>query len=816
VTKSNDRSNSVQPNSKTPMADSTQRRSRKSRRQSRGGVLRQLRKRAVQTQENILFGLEQVEQRIPKVVRGPFKNRQTRSRVGLLAAALLIAGGGRWAYAEFDRSLPNPALLQSFARRGTVTIKAGDNSTLFQAGDATREKVSVDKLPKQVVNAFIAAEDRRFYQHNGVDLQGIARAVGRNVLSGGVAEGGSTITQQVARMAFLNQDRSLVRKLKEAVLAQKIEREVKDKNKLLEHYLNLVYLGSEAYGISDAAWVYFSKPVDQLTLAETAMIAGLPPAPNAYSPVVSLDAARERRDIVLVRMQEQGFITADEASKAKAEKIQLKKSTPKYTYSAAPYFTDYVQQELPKLISKDDLEAGGLTIETTLNPRWQKAAEEAVRDETGEATGPEAFQGALVAVDPANGEIRAMVGGKDYYGQKKADAKYKGDQFNRATQAMRQPGSTFKPFVYAAAIASGISPYKGYEDRPLSVDGYKPKNYGNSYSGSLDVRTALAKSSNIVAVKVLLDVGFDPAIEMAKKMGIESRLEPVYSMVLGSFEVNLLELTSAYGTFAANGMHAKAHGIKKITNAEGRVLFDASNADYKPKRAVDEGTSAIMTWLLEGVVNNGTGQPASLPDRAAAGKTGTSEKTRDLWFVGYIPQLVAGVWLGYDDSYPTGGSSAMAADVWRRFMKQATKDITVAKFPELPKNLDERKGSIKSKPIKANTYAEPIPSKKEAASDWNDRSSGGGGGGYSSGGGGGYYEEPAPAPSSGGGGGGYADPAPAYEPPAPAPAPDAYYEPAPAYEPPAPEPEPAAPAPAAPEPAPPADAGGGDAPLPPQ
>jgi penicillin-binding protein 1A len=791
------------------MADSTEGRNRKPiprkvRRKMLNARVSNVRDRVLETQENMASGLRGMENRLPTRLRG----KRVRRFAAFAAGALLLVGGGRLAYWKFDESLPAPSALNTFMRRGTLVIKGVDGTILHQIGDVTRDKVAIDKLPPKVVQAFIAAEDRRFYQHNGVDAQGILRAVVRNISSGGLAEGGSTITQQVARMAFLNQDRSLGRKLKEAVMAQKIEREV-PKQKLLEHYLNLVYLGSEAYGVADAAWVYFGKSVDQLTLAEVAMIAGLPPAPSVYSPLENPDTAKERRNIVLERMLEQSFITAEEAAAAKAEPLSLKKSTPKNLYSESPYFTDYVQQELPKLISKEAIDAGGLTVETTLNARWQKAAEEAVQGETGAAIGPEAFQGALVAVDPSNGEIRAMVGGKDYYGQTKgeakADNKYQGDQFNRATQAMRQPGSTFKTFVYTAAIAAGFSPYKGYSDAPFFVDGYEPKNYGNSYSGSLDMRQALTKSANVVAVKVLIDVGFDPVIDMAKKMGITSKLEPVYSMALGSYEVNLLDLTSSYGTLAAKGMHTKPHGIRKVIDPQGKVLY---NADFPAERAVDPDTAAITTWMLENVVNNGTGRPAALDDRSVAGKTGTSEKTRDLWFVGYIPQLVAGVWLGYDDSYPTGGASSMAADVWRRFMNKATKDIAVAKFPDLPKNMDERKGSIKAKAVKPNnSYSKGIPSAKEAAqSEWNDRgssgsNSGGGGGGY--GGGGGQsssYEEPRSS---------YTAPAPAeeprsYAPAPPAAAPEPAYEPEPApasVEPPASvAPEPEAPAPAAPPP----------------
>ncbi|MBE9029644.1 penicillin-binding protein 1A [filamentous cyanobacterium LEGE 11480] len=775
--------------------------SRRRKRRDRG-----LRKQALQTRETVTDGLDDIIRRVP----APLKRRRNQLVIGAVATTVLLVAGGRIAYWNTDRDLPSPSLLSSFRRQGTLVIKAADGSVLQQTGDSTREKVSIDKLPKNVVNAFIAAEDRRFYEHNGVDLQGIARALVRNVRSGGVAEGGSTITQQVARMAFLNQDRSLVRKWKEAVLAQKLEREI-DKPKLLEHYLNLVYLGSEAYGISDAAWVYFSKSVDELTLAETAMIAGLPPAPSAYSPLINKDAAKQRRNLVLDRMEEQGFITSSEASKAKSEKITLKQETPKNLYSSSPYFTDYVRQELPKLIDKEDLQAGGLLVETTLNPRWQKIAAKAVRSQTGSATGPKAFQGALVAVDPSNGEIRAMVGGKDYYGdgKKSPDDKYKGDQFNRATKAMRQPGSTFKMFVYTAAVAAGFSPYKSYKDAPFHVDGYEPKNYGDSYSGSLNMRQALTKSANVVAVKILIDVGFDPVIRLAKNMGLTTKLEPVYSMALGSYEVNLVDLTSSYGTLAAEGMHAKAHGIRKVTNSQGKVIY---KADFKPKRVVDEGTSSIMTWMLENVVTSGTGQPASLPDRQVAGKTGTSEKTRDLWFVGYIPQLVTGVWLGYDDSYPTGGSSGMAAAVWRRFMRDATKDITIAKFPDLPNNLDTRKGSIKSDPVKTNRRYNKKWKGNEKKKRRRRRNSDDGYASASR-----SYSKPryyAPKPKK---------PKPYYPPPQPAynaPAPKPYYPAPKPYNPPAPKPynpPPAAPAPppmADPAPPPLADPGAA-APAPP-
>lgn len=643
--------------------------------------------------------------------RLPWPLKRTTGRV-IVTLLLLGAGGLTYGYWKIDSELPEINTLQAFVRPGTLTVKAMDGSSILQTGPATRDKLPLNKLPKQVINAFIAAEDRRFYQHNGVDYWGLVRAIGRNVSQGEMVEGGSTLTQQLARMVFLNQDRSLIRKIREALLAQKLSREV-SKDQILEKYLNMVYLGSEAYGVGDAAWVYFSKPVSDLTLSEAALIAGLPPAPSDYSPIVNVEVAKVRRNIVLERMEEQGFITPGEASKARSEAIRLKPETPKHLYSSSPYFSSYVEQELSKYVSKDVLEYGGLTVETTLNPEWQKSAEEAIQDAIKlDGPGQGFEQAALVAVDPRNGEIRALVGGSDYY---------KGSQFNRATQAQRQPGSTFKAFVYGAGIAAGFSPNRTYEDRPYVIDGYEPKNYGGQYSGrSIDMRTALTKSVNVVAVKILLDVGFEPVIELAKQAGIDSPMKDTYSLALGSYEVNLLELTSGYGIFAAKGQHTTPHAITRIIDNKGKEIFKAK---FESKQAMDADSAAITTWMMRGVVDNGTGSPAALPDRSVAGKTGTSEKARDLWFIGYIPQLVAGVWLGNDDSAPTAGSSGTAAAAWGQFMKKVIKGMPEEKFPELPKDFDdqERKGSIKAKKVTPNSsYSKTVPTTPEK-SDWRDR-----------------------------------------------------------------------------------------------
>lgn len=622
------------------------------------------------------------------------------SRRRWLWIGLLVAGSGGGALAfgiwNIERTLPDVSDISGFVRNGTLTIEAADGTVLQQLGPATREKLAYQQIPPKVVQAFIAAEDRRFYQHNGVDVQSVVRAFATNLVARDVVEGASTITQQLARIVYLNQERSMGRKLQEALLAQKIEREL-SKQQVLEKYLNLVYLGSGAYGVADAAWVYFSKSVDQLTLPEIATIAGLPPAPSDYSPLVNPDVARERRNVVLGRMREAGFISRAEEEAADAQPLKIRPSLPKKLYSDTPYFTTYVQQQLPKLVSKEELEVGGLTVETTLNPHWQKAAQKAVMNAVKNIGPYEGFQqAALVAIDPSNGEIRAMIGGTDF----------ERSQFNRATQAQRQPGSAFKAILYTTAIATGKSPYDSYLDAPYTVDGYKPENYGRKYSGWMTLRQAITNSVNIISVKLLIDTGFDPVIKMAHQMGIKSNLLPAYSLALGTSEVNLLELTNSYATLAAAGDFTEAHGIRRILNRKGDVLYDAS---YKTQPVVDKNTVAIVTWMMQNVINSGTGQAAQI-GRPVAGKTGTSEEARDLWFIGFIPQLVAGVWLGNDNNTPTWSYSSTAASVWHDFMEVAVKGMPVKNFPDLPP-LDGRKGSIKAKPVRPNrAYTSDAPS----------------------------------------------------------------------------------------------------------
>ncbi|TVQ14760.1 MAG: PBP1A family penicillin-binding protein, partial [Leptolyngbya sp. DLM2.Bin27] len=621
----------------------------------------------------------------------------------VLLAGAGLAGGGTRVYRVLEATratLPDTTSALTYQRDGTVTMLSADGVILQKLGPATRETIAYSAMPEHLVQAFIASEDQRFYAHNGVDYRGIARAAWANVLNRDVVEGASTITQQLARIVFLDQERSVQRKIKEIMMALKLEESL-TKEQIAERYLNLVYLGSGAYGVADAAWIYFGKTIDQLTVAEAAMIAGMAPAPSLFSPAVNPEAARSQRNRVIRRMLATGMITGLEAEAAIGTDVAATINQPKFLYSEFPYFTIHIQKQLETLLPPEILEAGGLTVETTLNVVWQRRAEAAVNDAIASYSSRQRIgQIALVAVDPRNGEIKAMVGGTDFTRE---------NQFNRVTQAQRQPGSTFKTFVYTAAIAGGMSPYKEYVDARFVVDGYEPKNYGDRFSGTMDLLRALRSSVNIVAVKLLIDTGFDPVVELAERMGIRSPLLPAYSLALGSSEVNLLELTSAYGTLANRGIHRPAHSIRRVLNANGEVIYEHPN---EMVQAVDADTAAIMTWMLRDVVESGTGRNANL-GRPVAGKTGTSEEYRDLWFVGYIPQLATGVWMGNDDNTPTRGSSPMAAAVWRNFMSKLTDDIPSEPFPTLPR-LGGRSGTITLSPVKpgrvvADSVSSPAP-----------------------------------------------------------------------------------------------------------
>ncbi|MCS5706928.1 PBP1A family penicillin-binding protein [Synechococcus sp. FGCU-3] len=600
------------------------------------------------------------------------RGRNHLLRSGLLALA--IGGGVALGQAALvsgvDALLPDARRISTFNRPGTLTILSADGEVVQTIGPASREKLSPGQVPPLVEQAFVAAEDRRFYQHAGVDPAGIARALVRNITQRSVEEGASTITQQLARTVFLSQDRTIIRKLKEAALAGKLERQL-SKEQILTEYLNVVYLGSSAYGVADAAWIYFSKTPAQLTLPEAALIAGLPPAPSVYSPLVNPDLALQRRAIVLRRMEEAGFISATEQAEANATPLELKPAEPKYWVSRAPYFSSWVQQELPRVLTPEQLEVGGLTVRSSVNLKWQDQAQRTINQYA-----PGEMEGALVAMEPGTGLVRALVGGKDF-------AK---SQFNRATQALRSPGSTFKLFVYLTAVKEGMKPERVLKDSARCFRGYCPRNFGNRYMGNVPMWVALQNSLNVVAVALLEELGFDKVIDTAKSLGIgvTRPLGRFYPMAIGAYEQTVLDMTAAYAAIVNRGIYVKPTPFEEILGPNGELLWSRRANGDKGTRAVASDIADAMVWMLQQVVTGGTGTGAALRDRPVAGKTGTSEGGRDLWFIGAIPQLTTGVWLGYDNSRETRSTSVVATLAWNSFMAPIVKDLPVRKFPPKP------------------------------------------------------------------------------------------------------------------------------------
>jgi len=580
--------------------------------------------------------------------------RRYAGRIALTTALVLLAAlVGFWLALTWD--LPSAETIRRFNAQASVQIRARDGTLLFNGGHGPTRQVPYRQIPKALVQAIVATEDRRFYEHRGIDLLGIGRALVRNTEAGELREGGSTITQQLARTLFLTQERTLWRKLKEIVIAARLEQDF-SKEEILGLYLNQVYFGSGAYGVTDAARLYFNKPVEKLTLVESALLAGLPQAPSRYSPLVNRDLARRRRDAVLKNLVEVGQLSAADYEKARRKPVALD-PRPDRTATRASYFTAYVQSLLPELLGGNPGE--GLTVETTLDPAMQASAQRSLRTALADYRGRRISQGAIIALDPVSGEIRAMVGGDDF--QK--------SQFNRAVQAQRQPGSTFKVFVYAAALESGVRPDDVYVDAPTNVGTYEVKNYDRQFRGAMTLTEALKESRNTIAVQLYQKVGEARVLDMAQRLGIKSPLRRGAATALGASVVNLLELTSAYATLANQGGHVEPLAIRRIFDRSGREIYRATPQKHQ---VVSPELAATLTAMLRQVIEAGTGRRAAL-DRPAAGKTGTTEEHRDLLFVGYTPQLATGVWLGNDDNSPTRGTSSLAAALWGRFMVGALK-----------------------------------------------------------------------------------------------------------------------------------------------
>lgn len=572
----------------------------------------------------------------------------------------LVAFGSVYIYLII-LDLPDISSLKSYRPLESTIVYSSDGKILAELYIERRTFIPEYKIPPLVKQAFIAIEDQRFYSHPGIDFIGILRALYKDILAGSFVEGGSTITQQLAKMLFLTPEKTLQRKIKEAILSLQIEKRY-TKDEILGIYINQVYFGSRAYGIEAAAHAYFGKSTFELNLAEVALLAGLPKAPSAFSPFKNPQKAYLRRSIVLQKMFENGFITKEQLISANAEPLPQKNFPRRYN---APYLIEYLRTNLENSYN-ENLYTGGLRIYSTIDSYMQTVAEQAVRQgvRTIEKRSGAGVQGALVAIDLRTGHIKAMVGGTDFWQS----------QFNRAVSALRQPGSAFKPFVYAVAIESGMDVNDNILDAPISFKAsgkkrvWSPKNYDNKYRGYVSLKTALALSLNAATVRLASNVGIGNIIDFIHRSGIHRDLDPYMPLALGASEVTLLELTSAYSVFAT-GRRITPIAYEKITNREGTVLEEIIpySEEVLPHEKVEK-----MRELLRSVVEEGTAQRAKELDRKVYGKTGTTNNFSDAWFIGFDDRLLVGVWVGRDNHTPigekeTGASSALP--IWIEFMK---------------------------------------------------------------------------------------------------------------------------------------------------
>lgn len=582
----------------------------------------------------------------------------------VLALWALIAAVGTIAFAV--STLPPIQTLEVPKRPPTVEIVGTDGRPLITRGEMSGTDISIKELPPYLPRAFVAIEDRRFFSHFGIDPIGLIRAAAANVLRRGVSQGGSTITQQLAKNLFLTQERTLWRKMQEVVLALWLERRF-SKTEILELYLNRVYFGSGAYGVEAAAQRYFGKPAREVKVAEAAMLAGVVKSPSRLAPSRNPDGAERRARAVLAAMTELGFVTETMAKSALAQPAHAIKTA---DTGSLNYVADWIMDVLDDLVGRVEQD---LVVETSIDPTLQAAAEKALTDELAlKGQKLDVAQGALVAITP-EGAVRAMVGGRNY-----AES-----QFNRAVAAKRQPGSAFKPFVYLTALERGLTPETVREDKPVALKGWKPENYSREYHGPVTLTQALALSLNTVAVRLTLEVGPRAVAKTAYRLGIASKLDANPSLALGTSEVSLIELTCAYAPFANGGNATMPYVVARVRTRAGKILF--THAPQKLGRIIEPRHIAMMNAMMRETLVSGTAQRAQLPGWAAAGKTGTSQDFRDAWFVGYTGHLVTGVWLGNDDSSPTKKATggALPVDIWSRFMKVAHQGVPVASLPGL-------------------------------------------------------------------------------------------------------------------------------------
>lgn len=657
--------------------------------------------------------------------------RKTSYLFFILVVVSLITAGNVFRF--FLESLPATQLLEGYLPHLTTRIYDYKENLILELFTEHRVWVPLNQIPVDLQNAFIAVEDDRFFSHWGISLRGTLRAAVKNFMAGRVVQGGSTITQQLSKLIFLTQEKTFSRKAKEFFLSLQIERKF-SKEEILQIYLNQIYFGQGVYGVSAASKIYFGKRVQELTLSECALLAGIPRLPNYYSPFNHPERALHRRSVVLSRMRQLKFISEEEEKLARSSPLGTKKF--QVLESFASYFMEHIRQNMEAKYGSDLLYRGGLSIYTTLNTEMQNAAEqvmgsalekfdkeygiqaEGIRTKlkmeemkkngkysknfsVKSSTTITKVQGALLVLDTKTGAIRTMIGGRNF----------SESQFNRAIQAKRQPGSTFKPFVWGAALESGFTAASVVEDLPIAFfnDGHDwrliegatdffsiqqattslaltedqlwiPKNYDGRYLGPVTLRKGLALSRNLVSVRLIDFLNPRKVMEWAQKMGIKSSLDPTLSLSLGTSVVTLLELVSAFGTIAAEGVRTEPYAITKVTDFEGKVLEENFPQETE---VISPQLNYLITSLLKSVITEGTALSARSLGRSVAGKTGTSQDQRDLWFVGFTPDLVCGSWMGYDDFSPLGKKLAAGGVLvpwWTEFMKKVLEEMPVKGF----------------------------------------------------------------------------------------------------------------------------------------
>ena len=624
------------------------------------------------------------------------KNVIPKSLLIILLLVVAVLGGilSGWVFSRM-MNLPPVGSLEEYHPSEVSRIFADDGTLIDELFIERRDVVPLDQIPLYLKQAVIAVEDSRFYVHHGIDFRGIARALFKNILAGRIVQGGSTITQQLSKVLFFTPERTLIRKLKEAIVTLQIEKRY-TKDQILGLYLNQIYLGTGCYGVATASRRFLGKDVSSISLSEAALLAALPKSPGRYSPLSNPDEARSRRNHVLDRMTDENFITPEESESAKEEPIPSQIYQP--LSKNAPYFVQEVVQDLESRLGKEALYHGGLSIHTTLNLRLQRIAQKSLVQglqavmERNPMDPPRQLQGALLALDPQNGQVKALVGGYDFMIS----------QFDRAVQAKRQPGSAFKPILYVAALEKGFEPSYILMDTPMHYTdpstrtSWTPQNFNREFIGPVTLRGALENSLNVPTVRLLQEVGIQNCIAMGKRLGIHEPLKPYLSLALGTSEVTLLEMTAAYGAFAAQGIYSAPMMMTRVYDRNGRVL-----EDHRPEQMIilNEETAFQITYLLQGVVQSGTGKIARFLSRPLAAKTGTTDDYSDAWFIGYSPELVVGVWVGYDDRIPIGlgetGARA-AGPIWVAFMQEALRNRPPSYFPVPPeivfRKIDARTG----------------------------------------------------------------------------------------------------------------------------